>query len=438
MKDEDLSTLYELCPNISILEVNCKSSNSNLEILTKFEELESLILYSDSLEVSVLTRFLKKLNDKNKLKNLFLPKFKKTQQENILEFFETLFEKTNLNSVGVSLSSEVEVVKLVSCWIEKNSTLNRLVIESNFLSKFKKDSQTLDDHLDSIFDAVAVSKSIESLSLKNIKKLNLEDLNSLKFIETNSTLKSLNFSGVSFSKFEMEMLNDSLKKNDSISILNLSCGNFLGPFGFLEKKNLKEFTFQRICEAFLVMDFLSHLKNNKSLTTLELSLKYIVNEIQQDFDEFFVIMSSHSMIKFLSMDGFDQIGVCGFHKLLKNPNLKELKLIECFSELNQFEMLMNALNDNESLKTLDVSYNRNMVWKNSKIHNKTLQHFVMEGNGFDFSNLLQELLNIPSLQQLQISENQLGRKGVEILCNFLETDSSLSKLSISGKKIRNH
>jgi hypothetical protein len=286
--------------------------------------------------------------------------------------------------------------------------------------------------LDEIFDSISVSNSMEALFLK--KKINLKDFNSLRFIQKNSSLKSLVFSGIYFSQLEMETLNDSLK-NSSLTSLNLSNGNFQGPFGFLGNDNLREFTFQSIPEAFNVKDFFQHLKINKSLRKLYLSLKYIVKEIQYDFEELFDIMSSHKTLKSLTIDYFDQLNVSGFHKLLKNPNLKELHLTQCFSKLNQFENLMKELNNNESLTILDVSLNRKQIsWNDSKIRNKTLVKFDMEGNEFDFSknmNLLRELLEIPTLNELRISENKLGSNGVKFLCDFLET--TISKLCFSGK-----
>jgi hypothetical protein len=124
MNDEDLPSLYKLLPNISILEVNCKNSKFDFETASKFQELETLILYSEFIQLSPLMEFLKISN--SKLKKLFLPNFEKTHQEEILEFYEILTKK-NLTNFGISFGSEFEV-KLFSNWVEKNSNLNRLMI----------------------------------------------------------------------------------------------------------------------------------------------------------------------------------------------------------------------------------------------------------------------------------------------------------------------
>jgi hypothetical protein len=59
----------------------------------------------------------------------------------------------------------------------------------------------------------------------------------------------------------------------------------------------------------------------------------------------------------------------------------------------------------------------------------------MEENDFDFSNnihLLKELLNIPSLKELNIKQNDLGINGVEFICEYLKRNSNLLKLAFDS------
>jgi hypothetical protein len=89
--------------------------------------------------------------------------------------------------------------------------------------------------------------SVESLSISFSRdiSLNLKDPNSLRFIEKNSTLKTLNFSSLTFKINEMSILNDVLK-NNTINSLVLSQSNFCGPFEFLKNGILEKLDFSSI------------------------------------------------------------------------------------------------------------------------------------------------------------------------------------------------
>jgi Ran GTPase-activating protein (RanGAP) involved in mRNA processing and transport len=46
---------------------------------------------------------------------------------------------------------------------------------------------------------------------------------------------------------------------------------------------------------------------------------------------------------------------------------------------------------------------------------------------------LKELLAIPSLEEFSIYGNEIGRNGLDFICEFLKNNSTLLKLNISGK-----
>jgi hypothetical protein len=301
-----------------------------------------------------------------------------------------------------------------------------------------KDDLT-EDYLSGIFDVLAKNTSVESLSISFSQdiSLNLKDPNSLRFIEKNSTLKTLNFSSLAFETIEMTILNDALMKNNSITSLDLSHSNFCGPFEFLKNGTLKKFEFISIWNHYLSIDeneFLQNLKSSNSLTHLDLSSRLFVGvEIdKKKIQALIEVLESHQSITSLTMNYILNIE---FQKLLNNPKLEELSLD---GSATFFDGIIVALNSNLTIKRLNLSntqFNSKMDWDNFKLTNKSLQTFKMSGNKFDFSknfNLFKELLNIPSLEEFCIKFNKIGKIGVEYLSDFLRHNSTLLKLEING------
>jgi hypothetical protein len=232
-------------------------------------------------------------------------------------------------------------------------------------------------YLDRIFKVLAMNKSVEKLVLVGNSKIqmNLSDPNSLRFIETNSTLKTLNFSNIQFSHKEMNILGESLLKNDTLTELNFSFSNFTGPFDFLKKKNLKIFDFKEIWNFYSV-SFSQFLDSNSSLISLDLSPQFYdkyqnVDEIKTVID----ILSDHKTLERITLNHFsDKYLNFDFSKLLKIQNLKELRLKNCLT-LKSLEYILIALNTNTSLTILDISENELTLepkWE-IKITNKILK-----------------------------------------------------------------
>jgi hypothetical protein len=131
MKLEDLPTLLQLCPETTELSVEFTPENLKLlENISKFKKLENLKIDGFDKNLSPFTEFLKTL--KNKLKKFTLrPNTKlKNNEKEILEFYKTLFEKTELEELhGIYPIHSKDIYSLISTWIETNSNLKVLHVE---------------------------------------------------------------------------------------------------------------------------------------------------------------------------------------------------------------------------------------------------------------------------------------------------------------------
>jgi hypothetical protein len=254
-----------------------------------------------------------------------------------------------------------------------------------------------------MLDALSRNCTIEELIFSNLK-IGLHQHFSLQFLETNTTLKSLNLSNVQqFSGEDNMFLNDILMKNNTLTDLNLSYSNFFGPFEFLKKNNLKKFTFFKFWESLKqinpkkinlfglelrfphhknLKDFVQCLKSNSSLIHLSLSKENHEEEKSKEFGELIDVLSSHKTIEYLSMKNFKKLKESlDFHKLLKNPKLKELELNGSLNSGDSFEKMLKLLNKNTNLTLLDVSGNEmnSIYFEKFKITNNTIQKINFAG-----------------------------------------------------------
>jgi hypothetical protein len=295
------------------------------------------------------------------------------------------------------------------------------------------------DYLSQIFNALATNTSVECLNVSFSQEisLNLKDSNSLRFIEKNSTLKTLNLSSITFQINEMTILNETLMKNNSITSLDLSQSNFCGPFDFFQNGTLKKFEFRSIWENYNSIkdvEFLQNLKSSDSLIDLDFSsnLFETINVDKEKFEALLEVLEGHRSITNLTMN---YIRKTGLQRLLKNPKLEKLTLEGIVSLIDDFFM---ALNSNVTLKHLNISYssfNPTIDWNEIKITNQSLQKFEMTGNNFNFSknfNLFKELLKIPLLEEFCVKFNKIGKNGVEYLSDFLKYNSTILKLEFNG------
>jgi hypothetical protein len=240
--------------------------------------------------------------------------------------------------------------------------------------------------LDLLLNALSKNASVENVILSNKSdKISLIDLDSdlFKFLEKNSTLKSLIFGSAQFSGNQMKSLNESLLKNDSLTELNFFFSNFKGPFEFLIKKNLKSLNFHLyVLEIEKFQDFSQMLKRNTSLKNLKLFTRN-GNDSQIQFNEMIEILSKFETLETLALDNIQSDSILNFHELLKNPSLRELSLCFSINSPKSFELIMKALNENEKLFSINLSWNLlfSLKWdENIKIENKNLQRIDLRCN----------------------------------------------------------
>jgi hypothetical protein len=298
---------------------------------------------------------------------------------------------------------------------------------------------------------------VNEIKLTSFSKinLNLESVKSLKFIENNSNIKTLNFSNFKFKDKEIKMLTQCLTENNSITNLNFSFSNFTGPFLFLQKNILKEFSFLNVWKELSesnLDDLLLNLRSNFSLTKLDFSNdKHGKLEFNPKIQEFIDLMGENNgNVNHLKLNYLYQTKkMYEFNKFLENPNIQELELNRSFSPEN----LIYFLNRNTSLKSLNISDNfMGTYFKDDiQISNSSIQILNFSGEGkfvitllgsnFDFSKnfkSLKSILSISTLIELDIRDNKLGENGLKYLCEFLQDNKTLNVLSFSGNEIENN
>jgi hypothetical protein len=245
--------------------------------------------------------------------------------------------------------------------------------------------------MDTIFDLISINKSVEYFLITDCPsfKLNLKNINSLRFIEKNSTLKTLNLSNIYFSNIEMKVLNESLLMNQTLTELDFSHSNFNGPFEFLNQPNLKKFKYIGIWyhdESEDLKEFFQNLKSSK-LNYLDLSVDYGIEFEITDIGDLINVLENHETIEILVMNCISNLkDSINFKQLLRNQKLKELHLIYGIDSSDSLRDLFIALNENDNLTHLDVSFNDHIhyqsttKWDDIKITNKTLQTLQMTSN----------------------------------------------------------
>jgi hypothetical protein len=177
----------------------------------------------------------------------------------------------------------------------------------------------------------------------------LENPQSLRFLETNQTLKTLDFSYVNFKQEQMKMLSDSLKLNQSITELNFTFSNF----------NCWEF-----------------LKSSNNLK----KLVYYLNRFsmfEKDIEclkDFVQIVSKHQSLEILKLDAPNILDdSLKAYLFLETPKLKELTLIRCL-KTEEFEEFIKRLNENTTLTKLHLNYHEfQNVFTDMEITNQTIQ-----------------------------------------------------------------
>jgi hypothetical protein len=264
-------------------------------------------------------------------------------------------------------------------------------------------TQHHDDFIYLLYNSLSKNKTIESLKITNSKS-DFEDIKFLKFdfLVNNHSLKILDVSNVSFTEYQMISLKDSICKNNSITSLNFSNTNYKEDFDFLSKENLKSFQFLKMNEE--ISDrFLKGLQINKSLIFLKISCVF-GDKLSSKVDE---VVGNHPSLEEVILKEFKQ---CDLKLFLKNPNLKSL-------EFNSIKM--------ENLNEIDMK-------------SVSIENLNLKGCHIDFTKnfkFLENLFEIPTLNSLNISENELGKECLTFIISKLENNHKIERLTFFGSFI---
>jgi hypothetical protein len=219
-------------------------------------------------------------------------------------------------------------------------------------------------------------------------QLNLHSIESLRFIEKNSSIKELDLSFIQFNEIESKFLGECLMKNNSITSLDLSESNFKGSFDFLRLDKLKSCTFTFLFSEIDFKGFLENLKLNTSLKKLDIALKYLNEDSNFFFHNLIDILSEHSgNIEDLSFNGVIYPGKpIEFHKLLKNSKIQKLSLVDSIEISESFEKILKGLSDNNTLLHLDISGNLSEYESDDlndvQFSNSSIEFFNIAGESF--------------------------------------------------------
>jgi hypothetical protein len=261
----------------------------------------------------------------------------------------------------------------------------------------------------------------------------LKDEESLRFIEKNLFIKNLNLSRILFIESEMKILEECLLKNQCITDLNLSGTNYEGSFDFLQNGNVKEFSFRDMWGRPYVNfnSLFENLKSKCSLNVLDVSGKY--EHEDPHIEEFIEIVSKFNInVQHLKMNYLEASIDLNFHKLLKNPNIKKLELMDSFPNTTlPLSTFFSELISNETLLSLDIS--------DCDIHQLKFNWDIIQKphNSIEFLNLsslifpiqfqfrlwmgflkrfqfFPELLEFPKIERVKYLQKHIGEKRIQV------------------------
>jgi hypothetical protein len=243
--------------------------------------------------------------------------------------------------------------------------------------------------LDGIFEALSTQNTLKYLKIASNSEieLNLKRPQSLRFLETNQSLTSINFSNLKFTQQEKKILNEALLKNETVTDLDFSRSNFDGPFNFLRGDHLKKFKFYSIWVFINPIQFFENIHFNNGLNELRLSFLPSNSTISIQIEkliEFFQVHKSIQVIEMSSM--FNLNPKFNFHNLLLNCNLRELNFKGSlhYKKVSDF---FDSLNQNSTLKKLEFSSNHLDI-KELKIFNKSIETLILEGKSILLNDLI--------------------------------------------------
>jgi hypothetical protein len=231
-------------------------------------------------------------------------------------------------------------MNIISNWIKTNTSVKKLNLESKKFFFQSKVNSGSGEYFDDILDALTFNSTVETLALSHLSEIHLNDPNSLKFLEKNQSIKTLNLGNVDFEKEQMIAMGEALKNNDSITELKLNQSIIkLDISSYLDEEELTE-----VPEMHELIDVLTVHKRIEDLTWKE--MKKFQNEAQ-------------------------------YHILLKNKSLKSLNLNH---SLTSSKLFFKELKNNQNLTFLDISSKESWIdLEDIKIHNDSIETLIING-----------------------------------------------------------
>jgi Ran GTPase-activating protein (RanGAP) involved in mRNA processing and transport len=332
-------------------------------------------------------------------KQFFKDLIEKSQHIKEIDFFGTFFCFEDFQFIHQSLKNHKNILKL-------NLSSGRfLVPRLKSTNKKNRGSQCL-------FEILIGNDKIQEIYL-NCCGLNSDDLRNLvDGLELNSSVKTLH------------LQSNSIKAGRYISYMEKLLAN----------KNLTDLNLED-CKLQSAMNFVAEgLKRNQTLTHLNLS----GNNLKKAAINFLVEgLMGNQTLKVLNLNSNSfgdppMIEICKF--LNKNKSLTSLGLMD--NELStSCKEIIDYLSNNNSLEFLSLSRNELEMkhFSNLKL-NKTLKELNLNIVLIDDQgclNLVDALNQLQSLETLNISDNSLSNVGLEILCSTLEKNNSLRNLNLN-------
>jgi len=295
-------------------------------------------------------------------------------------------------------------------------------------------------------------------------------------IRQNPKLQILDICRTKMKTEDLELVLDAIESNDSLTNLNVS-NNALNSQGFklltkslknhatLHTLNLYNNKLQSDDDAGTLVDLL---QNNHTLTNINLS-KMGINQFNVEY-----ISKSFQAIKTLdlSLNELDSPGVEILTQVLKSKVcITSLNLSSTLMKTKGMTVISKLIETSKSIKYLDVSNNQfddqgtvelcklikanhpwlqtlycNSIMFSSQDRAKLFESIKFNTNltelsirniniGDDINKLAMSLQSNTSIKRLNVSNNKLGSKGIEILLDYIRTNQSITSLHLNENAI---
>ena len=341
----DVSLIKNIIKNNTIehIDFNFSSPQWNFEVIKSYEGVNEIF---------------KSFSDNTSLKSIILSSNDNNFSINIPDF-NLISKNTNLENLSISnLILKNNIINTLN----ENNTLTSLTLQNTGLNVDLLQPLIQKNSIYSFYIHHSNISNLQNLLLNNtsITDLNLShckltDINNIiPFIQNNQSLYILNLSNNQFNN--INPLSDVLKNNDSLYELNLSYNNIndINEFSNLFETNnflqILNLSHNNISDVSI---FSEKIRNNKILLKLDLSFNNI--DIVQPL---FNILKVNNTLYKLNLKNNNIHTITNLDEIfISNKTLTSLNLL---NNKNNFDCLIDALHNNDTLTSLYLSYDDNI------------------------------------------------------------------------------